>query len=51
MSRILRAGLAAGLIAVSFGASSASACVTFERHYVGGENWTAVVMVPVVHCL
>lgn len=51
MSRIIRAGLAAGLIAVSLGTSSASACdVRFEYRYVGGENWTALVLVPVVDC-
>ncbi len=51
MSRVIRAGLAAGLIAVSLGTSSASACnVYLDERYVGGENWTAIVIVPVVDC-
>ncbi|HEV2891355.1 MAG TPA: hypothetical protein VGX28_13365 [Frankiaceae bacterium] len=52
MSRIVRAGLAAGLIAVSLGSTSASAAcdVRLERRMVGGTTWTAVVLFPVLAC-
>ena len=54
MSRLVRAGLAAGLLTAALGGTTASAAppctVTFERGYSGGPNWTAVYMYPVVTC-
>ena len=50
MSRIARVSVAA-LLAVATFAPSASACqVTLEERKVGGPNWTAIVIVPVVTC-
>jgi len=54
MTRLTRVTVAAALAAAAFApslATAAPACqVTLEQHKVGGENWTAIVLVPTVTC-
>lgn len=51
MSRLVRISVVAALAAAVVAPSAASACtVTLEERKVGGPNWTAIVIVPVVTC-